>query len=78
MRCWICQSCKSGQVDDVKPTKCLYCGKIGGGWEEARDHEIHFGSFKTYRCTNCDYRVEETQPPLYPCPNCFSNSWKNI
>lgn len=74
MRYWVCQSCKQGQVDDEKPTKCLNCGKVGGSWKSS--DVTNMGSFKLYKCSDCDYSVEERQPPTYPCPCCGSKHWK--
>ena len=69
---WVCQSCKSGQVDDEKPTKCLNCGKVGGQWKSSQD----IGSFKLYKCANCENTVEERQPPKYSCSHCGSKRWE--
>ena len=74
MKYWVCQSCKSGQVDEVQPTKCDHCGKVGGSWKSS--NVTNMGSFKLYECPNCHYSVEERNPPRYSCPSCGSHNWK--
>ncbi len=73
MRYWICQSCKQGQVDDEKPTKCLNCGKVGGSWKSSDVKNMD--SFKIYECTKCNNSVTERRPPTYRC-SCGANSWR--
>ena len=75
MRYWVCQTCKSGQVDIEKPTVCMNCGEVGGAWKSSDVGNM--GSFRMYICTNCELRtVEERQPPTYPCDYCGGRSWR--
>ena len=75
MRYWVCQSCKTGCVNETKPTVCENCGKVGGEWKSSATANMR--SFKMYICEGCDLRVvEERQPPTYPCDMCGKRKWK--
>lgn len=71
---WVCQVCKQGQVNDDKPIMCSNCGEIGGEWKST--DVSNMGSFKVYKCKNCENTVEERRPPTYPCSHCDSFSWE--